>query len=70
MLSVDYAYQIEEVRDELALYFLIQVALAREAGAEIDFEEPGRQSVVNQNVEAKQLEAVGATLHVLGVRLP
>lgn len=52
--------QVERVRDELGLDVRVQGALAGEAGAEVDFEKPGFEVGVQEDVEPEEFEAVRA----------
>ena len=69
ILVVHYPDHVEEVRDQLALDFLVELTFAGKAWTQVDFEEPRVELVVYQDVEAKQLKAVRPALDILAMCL-
>ena len=55
----------KEVGNEFAFDSLIEGGVAVEGGGEVDFEEPGVELVVDEDVEAEELEAIVAEGDVL-----
>ena len=65
VLMVYKADQVQEIRKHVAFDFLVERTVTRQTWAEVDFQEPWVQEVINEDVEPKELEAIVPVRHVL-----
>eukprot|EP00356_Strombidium_inclinatum_P014791 CAMPEP_0170497474 /NCGR_PEP_ID=MMETSP0208-20121228/24865_1 /TAXON_ID=197538 /ORGANISM="Strombidium inclinatum, Strain S3" /LENGTH=193 /DNA_ID=CAMNT_0010774301 /DNA_START=2063 /DNA_END=2644 /DNA_ORIENTATION=+ len=66
---VSHPEEQEGIGNHVFLHFEIERGVCGEAGSMVNFDEPGLQLLINENIEAQDLEAHGVNVVLLGFAL-